>query len=66
VRLAHEMALQSPHIIADMVDASEFPDLAGKYNVYGVPKSVVNGKLDVTGAVPENQLLKIVLDSAAS
>ena len=47
-----------------MVDASEFPDLAGKYNVYGVPKSVVNGKLDVTGAVPENQLLKIVLEAA--
>ncbi|HBQ93905.1 MAG TPA: hypothetical protein DD856_01330 [Sulfobacillus sp.] len=49
-----------------MVDASEFQDLAGKYNVYGVPKSVVNGKLDVTGAVPENQLLKVVLDSIAS
>ncbi len=58
------MALESPNVVADMVDASEFPDLAGKYNVYGVPKSVVNGKLDVTGAVPENQLLKIVLEAA--
>ncbi len=57
------MALASPHIIADMVDAGEFPDLSNKYSVYGVPKSMVNGTLEVTGAVPEAQLLKLVMDS---
>lgn len=58
------MALVSPHITADMVDAGEFADLANKYSVYGVPKSVINGKLDATGAVPEAQLLKLVMDAA--
>lgn len=58
------MALASPHVIADMVDSAEFPDLANKYSVYGVPKSMINGKLEVTGAVPESQLLKLVMEAA--
>ncbi len=57
------MALASPHIVADMIDAGEFPELSSKYSVYGVPKSMINGKLEVTGAVPEAQLLKLVLDA---
>lgn len=60
------MALASPQIIADMVDAGEFPELSNKYRVYGVPKSMVNGTLEVTGAVPEAQLLKLVMDTQAS
>lgn len=60
------MALASPHITADMVDAGEFPDLSNKYSVYGVPKSMVNGTLEVTGAVPEAQLLKLVMDSQSA
>lgn len=57
------MALASPHIIADMIDAGEFPELSNKYSVYGVPKSMINGKLEATGALPESQLLKLVMDA---
>ena len=46
-----------------MIDAGEFPELSNKYSVYGVPKSMINGKLEATGAVPESQLLKLVMDA---
>lgn len=58
------MALYSPHIVADMVDAQEYPELSNKYQVSGVPKSIINGTLNVTGAVPEQNLLKLVMQAA--
>ena len=35
------MAFASPHITAYAVEATEFPDLARRYMVNGVPKTVV-------------------------
>jgi len=40
--LAHKMAAESEKVTADIVEANEFPDLAERYNVRGVPKVVVN------------------------
>ncbi len=64
--LAHRLAMESEWITADMVEATEFPHLANKYDVYGVPRTVINETLHIEGAVPEpmlvNELLK-VLDS---
>ena len=31
---------------ADMVEATEFPHLVQKYNVFGVPKTVVNDEVE--------------------
>jgi len=53
VRLAHSLAIASEKITADMVEAIEFPQLANKYSVYGVPRSVINEKTHIEGAVPE-------------
>lgn len=61
VRLGHQFALESPHIKADMVESTEFPHLAQKYNVFGVPKTIINETLSVEGAVPEETLLEHVL-----
>ncbi len=55
--LAHQLALASEHITADMVEASEFPHLANKYQVYGVPRSVINETIHLEGAYPEEMLL---------
>ena len=64
--LAHRLAMESEWITADMVEATEFPHLANKYEVYGVPRTVINETLHIEGAVPEpmlvNELMK-VLDS---
>lgn len=58
VVLAHQMALESPMVEAEMVEAMEFPELANRHNVSGVPQTTINdGAAHVIGAVPETQLM---------
>lgn len=58
VVLAHQMAMESPMIQAEMVEATEFPELSMRHNVSGVPQTTINdGKAHVVGAVPEGNLL---------
>ena len=54
------MAFQSPHITAACVEATEFMELSRKYRVTGVPKTIVNGTAEITGAVPEDVFVKAV------
>lgn len=55
--LAHQMALESPLVQAEMIEATEFPDLAMQFNVSGVPHTAINGGAgEVIGAVPEDYL----------
>jgi len=61
VRIAHQMALESPHVRAEMVEATEFPHLTQKYSVSGVPKTVINETTSFDGAVPEDVFLGHVL-----
>ncbi len=61
VRLAHQFALESSQVTADMVEATEFPELANKYMVMGVPKTVVNELPAVEGMVGEDEFLDAVL-----
>ena len=61
VQMAHEMAMESPLITSDMVEATEFPYLNHKYNVAAVPKVVINETIDFEGAVPELDYLKHVM-----
>ncbi len=63
VRLAHQLALESDLITADMVEAIEFPHLANKYQVMGVPRTVINEDYHLEGAVPEPMLLERVLQA---
>ncbi len=55
------MAIESEHVIADVVEASEFPQMSQKYRVMGVPKIVVNEKTQFVGALPEDRYLKEVI-----
>lgn len=58
VVLAHQMALESPLVQAEMVEAMEFPDLADRFGVSGVPQTTINaGAGTVVGAVPESHLI---------
>lgn len=52
VRLAHEFAFINDNIRADMVESSEFPELVKKYEVTGVPRTVINGTHSFVGAQP--------------
>jgi glutaredoxin-like protein len=59
--MAHKFAIESNLIRAEAIDASEFPDLAIKYGVMGVPKIVVNEKIEFVGALPEDMFLEQIL-----
>jgi glutaredoxin-like protein len=61
VRLGHQFALESPFLKSEMVEATEFPYLAQKYKVFGVPKTVINETIFIEGAVPEETFLEQVL-----
>lgn len=61
VQLAQKMAIESDMVRADMVEASEFPHLVHKYNVFGVPKTVVNEDVDFEGSAPEPLFLAQVM-----
>jgi glutaredoxin-like protein len=60
VSLAHQFAMENSNIKADMVEISEFPQLAVKYNVMGVPKTVINESVELVGLQPEEELLRRV------
>lgn len=57
------MATESDQVRADMVEATEFPQLAFNYEVRGVPRTVINEVHFVDGMVPEPQMLQSVLSA---
>jgi predicted DsbA family dithiol-disulfide isomerase len=59
--MAHKFAIENSLIRAEAIDANEFPDMAIKYGVMGVPKIVVNEKIEFVGAIPEDMFLEQVL-----
>ncbi len=61
VVVAHEMAFANPNITAFAVEATEFPDLARKYAVTGVPKTVVNDTVEILGALPPDAFVSQAL-----
>jgi glutaredoxin-like protein len=52
--IAHKLAIENDMIKADVIDASEFPALAQKYTVTGVPKIIINEKVEFVGAFNED------------
>jgi glutaredoxin-like protein len=66
VTLAHRMAVESPLITAPCVEATEFLDLAQQYQVTGVPKTVVNGTIEMLGALPESLFVRTAVGAPES
>jgi glutaredoxin-like protein len=58
---AYQFAVENQLIRAEIIEANEFPHLAMKYGVMGVPKIVVNDKVEFVGAVPEDVFLEQVM-----
>lgn len=63
VRTAHRFAMANEHVTGDMVEITEFPHLANKYDVQGVPKTVINEKFEVAGAQPEQEFVDKILEA---
>ena len=48
-------------VTAEAVESMEFPELADKYGVHGVPHTTINhGREHVVGAVPEINLIAAI------
>jgi hypothetical protein len=59
VALVHQFAMENQLVEAEMIEANEFYDLAMRYNVSGVPQTVINeGAGIILGAVPDNHLFQ--------
>jgi glutaredoxin-like protein len=59
--IAHKLAVESDMVRADVIEASEFPTLAQKYAILGVPKIVINEKVEFVGAFNEDLFAEHVL-----
>jgi len=57
------MAVASDRVTATTIEANEFPDLSQAYGVSGVPKIVINDRVEFMGALPEAQFLDAVLQA---
>ncbi len=56
--------MENDQITADCIEATQFQELASTHGVYGVPRTVVNGKGFLEGAMPETNFLEGILKAA--
>lgn len=64
VHLAHQFAYVNEAIRADAVEGSQFPDLVSRYQVEGVPRTIINETTVLDGAHPEGVFYLSVLQAA--
>lgn len=63
---AFRLAVESPNVRASMIEATEFPHLANKYQVSGVPHTVIgDSPQPIIGAYPEVAALDMILNAVA-
>jgi len=51
-RLAHQAAIINPLISAEMIESLEFQEETAKYEVFGVPKTIINETTSLEGMAP--------------
>ena len=66
VVLSYEMAYASANVRADGVESTEFPHLAIKYQVAGVPRTVINEKTHIEGVVPPDMVLQAIQETLSA
>ena len=66
VRMASKAAIENEHIRSAMVEATEFPHLAMRYNVRGVPRTMIGEDFPIEGAVPEKAFVDKLLEAFES
>ena len=59
------MAIVSPKVTADVIEAQEFPDLSNRFRVTGVPKIVINDQQEMLGAQREKKFVEEVVKAGA-
>jgi hypothetical protein len=57
------MAIESARVTADVVEANEFPELSERFAVSGVPKIVINDRVELLGAQREARFVEAVVQA---
>jgi predicted DsbA family dithiol-disulfide isomerase len=61
------MAMESDMVQAEAVEATEFPELADRYGVSGVPHTTINdGAGELVGAAPEHMLVQQIQEALSN
>jgi hypothetical protein len=60
------MAVESGKVTSIIVEASEYPDLVRRYQVSGVPKTVVNDRVEILGARGESEFVRTAVGAAST
>lgn len=63
VRMANKAAIENENITSDMVEATEFPHLSMRYDVRGVPRTVIGEDFPIEGAVPEMAFVEKLVEA---
>jgi glutaredoxin-like protein len=63
VRLAHSASILNPLIQSDMIESLEFQELAAKYEVFGVPKTILNETIVLDGMAPPELFVEKLYDA---
>ena len=53
--------MESDKIKATAIEANEFPELSRRYRVMAVPRTVINDKAVIEGALPEPVFVRNIL-----
>jgi len=54
------MAQEFSQVTAEIIEGNEFPELSNRYGVSGVPKTIINDRVEFVGAVPEAQFVAAI------
>ncbi len=66
VRTAHRFAIENQRIRAEMIESLEFNELNLKYGIMGVPKTVINERVDFSGTLTDDLFADKVLEACAT
>jgi predicted DsbA family dithiol-disulfide isomerase len=56
--------MENDLIAAEIVEISEFPHLTQKYQVRGVPKTIINEDFALEGAAPESMFIDKIIEAS--
>ncbi len=63
IKMAYSFALVNNFIKATVIDCYSFQDLAIKYNVAAVPKTVINDRVEFVGSKDDNEFLGYIIEA---
>ncbi len=55
--MAHQAAVESRQVDAEVVEITEFPDIARRHAVTSVPKLVINDSVELLGSLTEERFI---------